>query len=279
MTIAVAICTVDSVVLASDSTTTHQMMSQDGRPETANLWNSANKIFNLRKGWPLGAMTWGGAVIGDHNIATLAKELRCRLSGKRPDYADWELDPATYTVQQAADLARKFFYDEHYQKNPVGLTGIAVTGYSAAAPAAETFIIQMTDDGCPEPMAIPPGVPTILWEGQPEAINRLVFGVSASLPEALIRLGVPSDEAGSYAQAIGQMTQLPLTFAGMPIGEVIDLADFLVDATIKFVRFTPGHQTVGGPIEIAAITRHEGFKWIKRKHHYPAHLNTDGTLP
>ena len=75
------------------------------------------------------------------------------------------------------------------------------------------------------------------------------------------------------------MTGLPLTFPGMPIGEVIDLAHFLVDATIKFVRFTPGHPTVGGPIEIAAMTRHEGFKWIQRKHHFPRDLNVEGTLP
>jgi hypothetical protein len=30
---------------------------------------------------------------------------------------------------------------------------------------------------------------------------------------------------------------------------------------------------VGGPIEIAAITKHEGFRWIQRKHFYPAGLN------
>jgi hypothetical protein len=38
-------------------------------------------------------------------------------------------------------------------------------------------------------------------------------------------------------------------------------------------------ETVTGGIEIAAMTRHEGFKWIKRKHHYPRDLNVEGTLP
>jgi hypothetical protein len=28
-------------------------------------------------------------------------------------------------------------------------------------------------------------------------------------------------------------------------------------------------KTVGGPIEIAAITKHEGFKWIERRHFFP----------
>ena len=59
----------------------------------------------------------------------------------------------------------------------------------------------------------------------------------------------------------------------MPIKDAIDLAEFLVDLTEKFVRFSPGAQTVGGPIEIAAITEHEGFKWIKRKHYYDKSFN------
>ena len=59
----------------------------------------------------------------------------------------------------------------------------------------------------------------------------------------------------------------------MPIQDAIDLAEFLVDLTIKYVRFSAGAQTVGGPIEIAAITKHEKFKWIHRKHYYDADLN------
>ncbi len=50
-------------------------------------------------------------------------------------------------------------------------------------------------------------------------------------------------------------------------------ADFLVHMTKMFSRFGPGAPSVGGPTEIAAITKHEGFKWIKRKHYYEQRLN------
>ncbi|MEV6597312.1 hypothetical protein AB0M36_10665 [Actinoplanes sp. NPDC051346] len=109
--------------------------------------------------------------------------------------------------------------------------------------------------------------------GQPEAINRIITGVSGSLGQALINLGMAPAHATQAVDDIIDQVQQPMVFAGMPVGEVIDLADFLVDATIKFVRFSPGHAVVGGPIEIAVLTRHEGFKWVKRKHHYPASLN------
>lgn len=61
----------------------------------------------------------------------------------------------------------------------------------------------------------------------------------------------------------------------MPIQDAIDLAEFLVDLTINFSRFTPGAPTVGGPIEVAAITKHEGFKWIRRKYWYSREINPE----
>jgi hypothetical protein len=59
----------------------------------------------------------------------------------------------------------------------------------------------------------------------------------------------------------------------MPLQDAIDLADYLVDLSIKYSRFMPGSPTVGGPVECAAISKHEGFRWIKRKHYYDQRLN------
>ena len=59
----------------------------------------------------------------------------------------------------------------------------------------------------------------------------------------------------------------------MPIQDAINLADFLVDVTKRYFAFHPGADIVGGSTDIATVTRHEGFKWIKRKHYYPADLN------
>ena len=54
VTITVAVGVVDSLVFASDSATTQQATMPDGHADTINIWNSANKIFNLRKSWPVG---------------------------------------------------------------------------------------------------------------------------------------------------------------------------------------------------------------------------------
>ena len=59
----------------------------------------------------------------------------------------------------------------------------------------------------------------------------------------------------------------------MPIQDAVDLATFLVDFTKAVVRFSPGAPIVGGKTEVAAITKHESFKWVSRKHYYDATLN------
>lgn len=65
-----------------------------------------------------------------------------------------------------------------------------------------------------------------------------------------------------------------LILAAAPVQDAIDLARFMVETTKGFTRFaTARPKTVGGPVEVAAITKHEGFQWVQRKHFYPRELN------
>lgn len=59
----------------------------------------------------------------------------------------------------------------------------------------------------------------------------------------------------------------------MPFADAIQLAKFLVDVTIGYTRYLLGPDTVGGQVELAGISRHEGFKWVMRKHYYSRELN------
>jgi len=68
-----------------------------------------------------------------------------------------------------------------------------------------------------------------------------------------------------------------LVHAAMPVVDAINLADFLVDLTKRYFRFLPGADIVGGATDIATVTKHEGFKWIRRKHYYPPELNPQET--
>ena len=59
MTIVVTVRVNDGIVLAADSATSFS----DSNGNIAKVYNNANKIFNLVKGWPVGAMTYGAGAL------------------------------------------------------------------------------------------------------------------------------------------------------------------------------------------------------------------------
>lgn len=98
-------------------------------------------------------------------------------------------------------------------------------------------------------------------------------GVSVNAVSAMVAAGIPSAQATAAFGAISSGCGTVLVEAPMPIQDAIDLAEFFVDTTATFARFKRGSGTVGGPTESAAITKHEGFKWVHRKHYFDETLN------
>lgn len=60
----------------------------------------------------------------------------------------------------------------------------------------------------------------------------------------------------------------------MPKPEMGRMAEALVNLTSIKRRVSRGMETVGGPIDVAIISRAEGFVWLRRKHYFPAELNS-----
>ncbi len=59
----------------------------------------------------------------------------------------------------------------------------------------------------------------------------------------------------------------------LPKDELAEMAESLVNLTRFERRVTPEAETVGGPIDVAVISRGDGFIWIKRKHYFDTKLN------
>lgn len=286
MTIAICIKINDGVVLASDSASTIFGQAPTGQLVALNVYNNANKIFNLRKGLPIGAITWGAGSIGHSSISTIIKDLRQRFAGDDPDHIDWKVKPDAYTVEQVASRLKEFVYDDLYEKEYRDFQhkkpnlGFIVTGYSSRASMADEFQIDIQNGLCTGPRRLrKPEESGITWSGEPEALNRLILGQSPGLPAKLqAQLGVqPAQMAQALANVLPQF-QLALVFPAMPLQDAIELAEFMVDLTVKYSRFKPGAPTVGGPIEVAAISKHEGFRWIQRKYYFSRDLNPEDSF-
>lgn len=183
-------------------------------------------------------------------------------------------------MEEVAIKARKFLFEQRFREEyggkeqQPGMLRYWVGGYSSNSPLAELWDINIKGGECSGPTFLRNQADVgVNWGGDPEAVSRLVLGYSESLPAALLEVGATADTLTGIVDVIRNHAQVNLVWNAMPIQDAIDLADFLVGAAISFARFRPGAETVGGPVEIAAITKHEHFRWVKRKHYFSTLLN------
>lgn len=283
MTIALSIKVYDGLVLASDSAATMiAPIGTGGGESVINVYNNANKIFNLHRGLAIGGMVWGAGSIGRASIATLAKDLRRRFEGRSRTHRSWEIDPEDFSIEEVAERTRVFLFDEHYkaqykkEKDPKKKPslGFMVAGYSPDSGFAEEWLIEIENGQCATPKAVRPAE-ECGWAAYAaaEPIRRLLLGHSPDLRRVLKDLGVPDNQLAPAMRVIRDELEVAVVVPPMPIQDVIDLADFLVKVSSMYYRYHPGAQIVGGPTDIAAITKHEGFKWVTRKYYYSREIN------
>ncbi len=60
----------------------------------------------------------------------------------------------------------------------------------------------------------------------------------------------------------------------LPVDEMAELAETLITLQSLKEKVTKPSETVGGPVDVAIITKHEGLVWVKRKHFFNSDINT-----
>jgi hypothetical protein len=200
---------------------------------------------------------------------------------------DPPFDPNNYTMEGVSKIVAKFLGEECQKQNkaiwPTMNIGLLLGGYSTDRSLGESWSVEIQNGVAADPKLLrPPDQAGISWGGASEVIQRIVIGFSPSLFQVLADVTGGPQGQQSAQQLSNQLNpllvaklQAAIVFAPMPIQDAIDLGRFLVHAAIMYSRFLPGAQIVGGPIEIAAITKHEQFKWIGRKHYYDHSLNQE----
>src|SRR5208337_585108 len=290
MSIAVLIGVHDGLVIAADSasTLTLTMPGPQGMVQgVANIYDNANKIFNLYKGKPIGCVTFGTGSIGNSSIGTLIKDLRAALMDKKlGGKLGIEFDPCNYTMEGVSKIVANFLAGECQKQDAASLPGINIGlllgGYSTDGSLGESWSVEIKDGKATEPKQLrQPEQPGISWGGASEVLHRIMAGYSPMLFQVLAEVSGTQGQqsaqqlSSQLSMLLAARLQAQFVFAPMPIQDAIDLAKFLVHAAIMYNRFIPGAPIVGGPIEIATITKHEHFKWISRKHYFDQSLNQE----
>ena len=82
------------------------------------------------------------------------------------------------------------------------------------------------------------------------------YGVTVTGQQAVVQM--------LFSKVAGGATAVP-RFHTMTVPDAIDYARFLVQTTSDYHRFADMVPLVGGPTEIALITKWIGFRWVERK--------------
>lgn len=76
-------------------------------------------------------------------------------------------------------------------------------------------------------------------------------------------------------EAMFQSYTKPLldTIVSLDKEDMANMAESFISLTSLVRRMQPGEETVGGPVDVAVISKGDGFVWINRKHYFKPELN------
>ncbi len=238
LTIVISISVQDGVVLASDSAVEHR----------GQVYYSAEKTLQLIKGLPIGVLIAGDAAINNKAFIDVLKDFGAQCARRT---GAGGLDRNTCTVEGVVRRLQDYLRSMAPMQVAKLRSTLIIAGYSAGSDTPEVWnLIFDSSEGISVSQIWSPTEYGVCWEGSGECLHRLM-----------------SDEFTTGADGEKDMSSPTLVTPGMPIHDAIALTRFLMDATIGYVRFRVDLQpkTVGGPVDMAVITRHEGFRWVQRK--------------
>ena len=242
-------------------------------------------------------------------ITELSRRWRATIAkAKRAVFEDMPMDPALsrrLTTVAVLVLTREHFWE--------GYSGVVMAGYGKRQffPVLFHNVIKLRRSGDGEDTISRDNNATIAPFAQSEMVHSFMQGVDPEyqeyidetvnetlntygtelldmlVPQSSPHRGVIQQQIAAATEAIARNTKNEMRrrrqarfispvvemVGALPKSELAAMAESLVNLTSFRRHVTPDAETVGGPIDVAVISRGDGFVWIKRKHYFPAELN------
>jgi len=256
----------EGIVLAADSRVTLSTEQQAGANKVLShsTFDNATKLLKINGQEFVGVVTYGLGAVGQKEPRTPhsfipefeeelynGKEKKTRLS-----------------VENFSKKLSEFFMNQWTKIMPKNYSGpdihFLVGGYNSKDPYGKIF--EFTIPSKSKPIETNKDVFGVKWGGQLEYTNRLIKGFD---PKALQLvkdfLKLSDKQTGDLLNHLEGNLSLPIPYQFLPLQDCVDLSIFLIRTTIQLQTFTVGVRGVGGAIDVATITRTDGFSAIQQK--------------
>jgi hypothetical protein len=260
----------EGIVLAADSRATLQAV-KNPPPGTAgplvllpSTFDNATKLLKVKGQDYVAAVTYGLGAIGHeaprspHSfLPEIEEELITRHgSGNR------------LTVQQFAEELSGFFMRQWqsaaWRQPPGDSLNLFVAGYDEGAVYGRVFKIAIPDQPDPKELIREFGA---VWGGQREFVDRLLQGYDSRIMDLLqpVLGQLPDWDLRSLLGTVAHALRADVPWQFLPLQDCVDLAIFLIRMTMRMQKWTIGIRGVGGAIDVATITRTDGFHPVQIK--------------
>ncbi len=264
MSLGIAFKGPEGIVLAADSRVTLNAEITRGTEKIIlpSTFDNATKLLRFQGHNYVGAVTYGAGAIGGRAPRTahsFLPEFERELAQKKTE---------RIPVEQFAGILSKFFlerWEESRSDAPQNADMIfLIGGFDADAPYGRVF--QFAIPGSPKPVEQQIGEFGLTWGGQLGYTSRLIKGMDPQLPALVQRhLGLSDKQNEDLSRFLESELSLRIPYQFLPLQDCVDLAIFLIRTSIEIQTWLIDIRGVGGAIDVATITRTEGFQPIQQK--------------
>ena len=171
-------------------------------------------------------------------------------------------------VKSFADILSAFYLTQWEAVTPENYAGqqmvLVVAGFDPGELYGKAYKFEIP--GSPEPIVHIESNFGMTWGGELEVASRLIQGYDPQLSNILgneLKLG--RDDLDRVIGIIKSRLELPIPYRVLALQDCIDLAVLMIKTTIDAQRLGVGARGVGGPIDVATISRNTGFDFVQKK--------------
>lgn len=267
MSLGIAFKGPEGIVLAADSrvTLTTEHKQDNGKimvlPST---YDNATKLLRLNGQDFVGVVTYGLGGIGSQSPRT-AHSFMPELENELTEKNVGRLSIIDFS-QEFSD----FFMRQWRETMPENFNGPPMTfligGYNEKEPYGKVYRIAIPYQPIPEEQNAGMNNFGITWGGQMEYTSRIIKGYDPSLPNLIKnKLQLTDEQTEELTKFLNQTIPSNIPYQFLPLQDCVDLSMFLIQMTREMQTWQIGVRGVGGAIDIATITRTDGFQPIQIK--------------
>jgi hypothetical protein len=117
------------------------------------------------------------------------------------------------------------------------------------------------------------GIADVIFADIKKKYPQYGTNLERKVKENLDKLASDLYNESKRVRTVAYRNQIMEMVASLPKDELGGMAESLVNLTKFKRRISRQQETVGGPIDVAVITKGDGFVWTKRKHYFKPELN------